>query len=151
MDNFPILKGKIEIDEKKEEEKRDFEKKIFILILAIYEEEKDYKKNPIRSYDFGDEINKWIEAKIGSYEISDKGFKLCKKVIAHTNRCPHAYYKTFCHKCPTKCYKKEDLARIRPIMAYSGKKLFKKHPLISMKFMKKMVNSLRIIKKYEKA
>lgn len=151
MDNFPILRKKIEIDKDKENKRKDFEKKIFITMLAIYEEEKNYEKNPITSYDFGDEMNKWIEDKIGYYRISDKAYSLSKKVMSHTDRCPHAYYKTFCHKCPTRCYKNEDLASIRPIMAYSGKKLFKKHPIMAMKFIKNLKNYLKTIKKYQKA
>lgn len=37
MDNFPILRKKIEIDKDKENKRKDFEKKIFITMLAIYE------------------------------------------------------------------------------------------------------------------
>lgn len=61
---FPVLKGKIPIDTEEELAKKLFEKKIFLLMVAIYCKAKkckcDDEKKDLSSYKFEDEIDKWI-------------------------------------------------------------------------------------------
>lgn len=61
---FPILKGKIPIDKEKELAKKIFEKKIFLLMTAIYCKDGkckcDDEKKGLNSYKFEDDIDKWI-------------------------------------------------------------------------------------------
>lgn len=146
---FPILKNRINIDKKKEGEKKLFEKKIFLLMTAIYCKDKvSASKKSISKYKFEDAVDEFIASnpKLCKYKISDNYYKLIKKVFKHTDRCPHSYYKTFCHSCPTRCYKDEDLAQIEPIMKHSGKRILFKHPAIGAKFLINLIKAKKIIK-----
>ena len=65
-------------------------------------------------------------------------------------RCPHSFYKTFCHQCPTTCYKSEDLEHIEPIMKYAGRKIMMKHPLIGTRFVINLLMAKKTINNYIK-
>lgn len=151
---FPILKNKIEIDKLKESKNKMFEKKTFVLMVSIYCESGKCDctgdKKPLTDYDFGDEINNWIKKhkNISKYKIGESCYEIIKNSFKHTERCPHSYYKTFCHHCPTRCYRAEEQKKIYPIMAFSGKKIMLKHPVMGIKFIKNIVQAKKIIKKY---
>lgn len=148
---FPILKGKIPIDTEEELAKKLFEKKIFLLMVAIYCKAKkckcDDEKKDLSSYKFEDDIDKWITKNkhIAKYKIGEHCYKIIQNTFKHTNRCPHSFYKTFCHNCPTKCYTCCELEDINPIMAYSGKRILFKHPIMGIRFVINVIRAKRII------
>lgn len=149
---FPVLKGKIPIDTEEELAKKLFEKKIFLLMVAIYCKAKkckcDDEKKDLSSYKFEDEIDKWIEKNHRrlQYKIGSHCYEIIKNAFKHINRCPHSFYKTFCHHCPTKCYTCCELEDINPIMAYSGKRILFKHPIMGIRFVINVIRAKRIIK-----
>lgn len=148
---FPILKNKISIDKNKEAGKKLFEKKLFLLMTAIYCENmvRDSKKS-ISKYKFEEGIDEFINKnpKLWKYKINDTYYELIMKAFRHTDRCPHSFYKTFCHQCPTTCYKSEDLEHIEPIMKYAGRKIMIKHPLIGTKFVINLLMAKKTINNY---
>ncbi|MFR7871750.1 MAG: nitrous oxide-stimulated promoter family protein [Fenollaria timonensis] len=147
---FPILKNKIPIDKDKEAAKKLFEKKIFLLMAAIYCEDMiSGSKKSISKYKFEENIDEFIlnRPKLWKYKINDTCYELIMKAFRHTERCPHSFYKTFCHQCPTTCYKLTDLEQIEPIMKYAGRKIILKHPIMGLKFVINLIRSKNLINK----
>ena len=147
---FPILKNKIPIDKDKEAAKKLFEKKIFLLMTAIYCEDMiSGSKKSISKYKFEEDIDEFIlnRPKLWKYKINDTYYELIMKAFRHTERCPHSFYKTFCHQCPTTCYKLTDLEQIEPIMKYAGRKIILKHPIMGLKFVINLIRSKNLINK----
>lgn len=150
---FPILKNKIPIDKDKEAAKKLFEKKIFLLMTAIYCEDMiSGSKKSISKYKFEEDIDEFIlkRPKLWKHKINDTYYELIMKAFRHAERCPHSFYKTFCHQCPTTCYKSEDLEHIEPIMKYAGRKIMMKHPLIGTKFVINLLMAKKTINNYIK-
>ena len=56
--------------------------------------------------------------------------------IERTARCPHDH-KGNCEDCDIHCYKPEERARIREIMAYAGPRMLTKHPILTFFYLKK--------------
>ena len=147
---FPILKNKISIDKDKEAAKKLFEKKVFLLMAAIYYEDMvGGSKKSISKYKFEEGIDEFINKnpKLWKYKINDTYYELIMKAFSHTDRCPHSFFKTFCHQCPTTCYKLTDLERIEPIMKYAGRKIMIKHPIMGLKFVINLIRSKNLINK----
>lgn len=150
---FPILKNKIPIDKDQEAAKKLFEKKIFLLMTAIYCEDMiSGSKKSISRYKFEEDIDEFIlkRPKLWKHKINDTYYELIMKAFRHAERCPHSFYKTFCHQCPTTCYKSEDLEHIEPIMKYAGRKIMIKHPLIGTKFVINLLMAKKTINNYIK-
>lgn len=150
---FPILKNKIPIDKDEEAAKKLFEKKIFLLMTAIYCEDMiSGSKKSISKYKFEEDIDEFIlkRPKLWKHKINDTYYELIMKAFRRTDRCPHSFYKTFCHQCPTTCYKSEDLENIEPIMKYAGRKIMMKHPLIGTKFVINLLMAKKTINNYIK-
>lgn len=150
---FPILKNKIPIDKDKEAAKKLFEKKIFLLMTAIYCEDMiSGSKKSISKYKFEEDIDEFIlkRPKLWKHKINDTYYELIMKAFRHAERCPHSFYKTFCHQCPTTCYKLTDLEQIEPIMKYAGRKIMMKHPLIGTKFVINLLMAKKTINNYIK-
>lgn len=148
---FPILKNKIPIDKDQEAAKKLFEKKIFLLMTAIYCEDMiSGSKKSISKYKFEEDIDEFIlkRPKLWKHKINDTYYELIMKAFRHAERCPHSFYKTFCHQCPTTCYKSEDLEHIEPIMKYAGRKIMIKHPLIGTKFVINLLMAKKTINNY---
>ena len=148
---FPILKNKIPIDKDQEAAKKLFEKKIFLLMTAIYCEDMiSGSKKSISKYKFEEDIDEFIlkRPKLWKHKINDTYYELIMKAFRHAERCPHSFYKTFCHQCPTTCYKSEDLEHIEPIMKYTGRKIMIKHPLIGTKFVINLLMAKKTINNY---
>lgn len=148
---FPILKNKIPIDKDQEAAKKLFEKKIFLLMTSIYCEDMiSGSKKSISKYKFEEDIDEFIlnRPKLWKYKINDTYYELVMKAFRHAERCPHSFYKTFCHQCPTTCYKLTDLEQIEPIMKYAGRKIMMKHPLIGTKFVINLLMAKKTINNY---
>ena len=147
---FPILKNKIPIDKDQEAAKKLFEKKIFLLMTAIYCEDMiSGSKKSISKYKFEEDIDEFIlnRPKLWKYKINDTYYELVMKAFRHAERCPHSFYKTFCHQCPTTCYKLTDLEQIEPIMKYAGRKIMMKHPIMGLKFVINLLMAKNLINK----
>lgn len=56
--------------------------------------------------------------------------------IERTQRCPHDH-KGNCEDCDIHCYRPEERARIREIMAYAGPRMLTKHPILTFFYLKK--------------
>lgn len=148
---FPILKNKIPIGKDEEAAKKLFEKKVFLLMTAIYCEDKvACSKKSINKYCFDGEIDEFISSRprLWKYKLNDEYYELVMKAFRHIERCPHSFYKTFCHQCPTTCYKASDLEQIEPIMKYAGRKIMMKHPLIGLRFVINLLMAKKTIKNY---
>ena len=48
--------------------------------------------------------------------------------------CKYGENKTYCGKCPTRCYKKEHADQIRQVMQFSGKRMIFYHPVEAMRY-----------------
>lgn len=63
----------------------------------------------------------------------------CKELIRYvclrTDKCPRMVTKTFCSRCPAKCYRPDMLDRITKVMRYSGPRLILHHPIMVIKHM----------------
>ncbi|NLI72500.1 MAG: nitrous oxide-stimulated promoter family protein [Bacteroidales bacterium] len=148
---FPNLRKKLVVDKKEEKAKKKFEKQIFFLMAAMYCQDHhaaESEKVPIAKLEFPEEIQDWIskEKRITHYRLCANCYELIDKAFQHTERCPHSTYKTFCHECPTMCYRKEDQEKMLPIMRYSGKKIMWKHPMYTWRFIKNLLKNKNKIK-----
>ncbi|MBF0197575.1 MAG: nitrous oxide-stimulated promoter family protein [Planctomycetes bacterium] len=63
--------------------------------------------------------------------------KECSDLLNYANerlkKCPFKDEKPVCSKCEIHCYHKEYKERIRKVMAYSGKRMIWKHPILALK------------------
>ncbi len=64
----------------------------------------------------------------------------CAETIAYsierTRSCPNEH-KGNCEDCSIHCYKPEERARIREIMAYAGPRMLTRHPVMTFFYLKK--------------
>lgn len=60
--------------------------------------------------------------------------KDCEELLTYARQrlssCKFSEDKTTCAKCPIHCYRPEKRAQIKRVMAYSGRRLILKHPLL---------------------
>lgn len=78
--------------------------------------------------------------KVGN-RLDDQGLCCqCAETVAYsierTKRCPNEH-KGNCEDCDIHCYRPEERARIREIMAYAGPRMFTKHPIMTFFYLKK--------------
>lgn len=151
---FPVLRKQIIIDEATEKKKKTLEKQVFFLMAAIYCQdfhEFIKPKTAASELEFSQEIEAWLRRnrRMSNYQLCHDCYKRIQKSFQHTQKCPHSVYKTFCHECPTMCYREEDQKNMLPIMHYSSKKLIKKHPIYAFRFVKNLLANKSIIKKNE--
>ena len=61
----------------------------------------------------------------------------CKNLSSYVKervtKCPFMETKTFCSACRVHCYRKEERAKIREVMRYSGPRMMKYHPVLAIK------------------
>jgi hypothetical protein len=153
---FPILRKELHIDENKEREYKEFEKRIFLLMTAVYCRDCHTAKEnkvSVADLDFSADIqNRFLNKKrISNYKLCPECYELIKNAFRHTEKCPHSYYKTFCHECPTPCYRKEEQAKMLPIMHYSGKRIIKEHPIYALRFASNLIKNKILIREYTKS
>ena len=152
---FPILRKELIIDKLEEEKKKELEKQIFFLMAGIYcQDVHSFAETKVSALDIGydEKTNSWLlqNRHFAKYQFCPECIELVKTVFIHTQRCPHSVYKTFYHECPTMCYPKEIKEKISLIMRHSRKKLIKKHPVYSFRFLVKLINNKNKIKKFQK-
>ena len=94
------------------EDKREQEKKVVDLMIALY-----------------------CRGNHGS-----KGSELCPDCAALTgyanarvDHCPHMATKTFCSNCKTHCYKPDMREKIRTVMRWSGPRMIFHHPVMAVR------------------
>ena len=107
---FPILRKELHIDKDEEREKKKFEKQIFFLMTALYCQNchpSEKNKFPVLNLDFSESIQTCIseEKRVSKYRLCSDCYELIENAFRHTENCPHSSYKTFCHECPTPCYR----------------------------------------------
>lgn len=153
---FPILRKELHIDENKERECKEFEKRIFFLMAAVYcRDNHAAKENKVTAadLDFPEDIHNWLlrNKRRANYKLCPECYELIQNAFRHTEKCPHSYYKTFCHECPTPCYRKEEQAKMLPIMHHSGKRLIKEHPIYALNFARNLIKNKSLIRKHTKS
>ena len=62
--------------------------------------------------------------------------KECQKLFDYASmridKCPVFETKTFCSSCKIHCYQKEEQARIKEVMRYSGPRMLLYHPVMAI-------------------
>ena len=58
---------------------------------------------------------------------------LADYATARADHCPHMANKTFCSNCRTHCYKPEMREKIRAVMRYSGPRMIFHHPVMAVR------------------
>ena len=60
----------------------------------------------------------------------------CEALLAYANKridhCPFQSDKPTCAKCPIHCYKPDMREKVREVMRYSGPRMMRRHPLLSI-------------------
>lgn len=154
---FPIIKNKEMFFASKTEKKRFYEKLVFLCMINQYcKGQKHEERTDFSSHlEFDQELKDWVKKHrkttpgLYSMKLCPHCYELLKEVTAHTGRCPHMAYKSFCHHCPRPCYTKERLSKVTPIMAYSGPRLGLRHPILTIRHLITTMKSIIFLKKYE--
>lgn len=123
-------------------ERRRFREKIVLLeMMTIYCEAHHNEQGQFLMAEdlaFDDDLMSWVRRRTRwswrRRKICPQCMKLLQKIIPHIVRCPHMATKTFCHKCEQPCFTKTEIQVIQPLMKYSGKKMFRKHMILSFLF-----------------
>jgi len=150
---FPILRKELPINKDEERKKKTFEKQIFFLMVAVYCQNCHTAKKikfTVLNLDFPENIQTWIseEKRVSKYRLCPDCYELIENAFRHTENCPHSSYKTFCHECPTPCYREEEQAKMLPIMHYSGKRIIRAHPIYALRFFGNLIRNKIRIKKH---
>jgi len=56
------------------------------------------------------------------------------------DKCVYGEKKPPCNKCSTHCYNQRMRNKIRPVMMYSGPRMFYKHPVLAIRYMINKMN-----------
>jgi tRNA U34 2-thiouridine synthase MnmA/TrmU len=94
------------------EKKREYEKKVVTTMIRLYCRGNHDTKKPC------------LECE-----------ELIKYACIKTDKCPRMATKSFCSRCPVKCYKPDMMEKIAKVMRYSGPRLILHHPIMVIKHM----------------
>lgn len=155
---FPVISDKSIFKEEKTAKKRFREKLVFLCMINQYCGGKNHnnREDVAKALDFDTELSQWVKKHrlftpgLYSMKLCPDCYSLCKEVTAHTSRCPHMAYKSFCHYCPRPCYRKERLEAVKPVMKYSGPRLILRHPILAIRHLITTIKSLQFLKSYQK-
>lgn len=157
-EKFPNFKDKNLGTNKEKLNKRIVESLALISMISIYSKAQYGEKILLRRnieelpnflhIDLIDNIKKYKSWY--NMEFRRKDFDLLKRSLRRIEECPHIMYKTFCHRCPTPCFSKEDIEDLKPVMDYSKIKLLYKYPYTGFKFFQRIIDSKNLIKEIKK-
>lgn len=109
---------------KKIEDKREREKKVVRLMIALY-----CHGNHSSDRNYGSHWRHGVKRDSLCSECAE----LADYADARVAHCPHMETKTFCSNCKTHCYKSEMRERIRTVMRYSGPRMLFHHPVMAVR------------------
>lgn len=147
---FPALCRRMKVDQDKALANKRLEKELFAVMTAMYCRACGHQGTlPLSSVSGDEEVRQKILAskRLSAYRICPDCRALIEEAYRHTARCPHSLYKTFCHECPTPCYRPDQLERIVPVMKMAGPGLIRRHPYLAGRFVKNLWAAKRLIRR----
>lgn len=143
---LPLYRFK-EIDRKREEKNKIMEKKLFLLMSAIYCKRENHKgRMRVLGEEMDSSLGEWIDEK--KVLLCPSCMANAKEALQHSERCPHSEYKTFCHACPSSCYSEKGKENMRKVMHGAMARIPFAYPVLTGKFFLNILRAKRLMKQY---
>lgn len=142
------------LDARETEARRFLEQQLFFCMLLEHCRDRQHagRRNISAALSFHPRLADWVVSGFHPVMLTPALCPDCLAILsmvdAHTARCRHMAYKTFCHGCPTPCYRAEDRVRVTPVMKSAGLKLLLRHPVLSLRFFMMTVRWLRFHRRF---
>ncbi len=156
-EKFPVIPNCAGLPTRALEQKRRYEKITFFAMACLYCSGNGHEG---RTACAGDRrLPSALQTAVDGYAKAHPNWRraalcpscmeLVTRVEGRTERCPHMAYKSYCHLCPRPCHPPAEMARITPLMRYSGPRLLLRHPVLTLRHVRGVMRSKKIIQRYK--